>query len=78
MGIRVRMDSRASNSDGRAMIGSCLGRKPRVVETMKAGRVVSSGRVSVSTSKVGRGVDREPILNFGLRDKGASFEIKSS
>lgn len=32
------------------MIGSARGRKPRVVETMKAGRVMSSGLVSLRTS----------------------------
>ena len=61
IGIRVRIDSRTSNSDGNSMRGSCRGRKPLVVETMKAGSDMSSGFVSLRTSKCGEGV-RDPIL----------------
>lgn len=64
IGIRVRIDSRTSNSAGSLIIGSWRGKKPRVVLTMNAGRVVSSGLVSVRTGKerdeeVG---PREPML----------------
>lgn len=45
-------------------MGSVRGRKPLVVETMKAGRVVSSGWVSERTLKVGTGAEMEPILNL--------------
>lgn len=47
------MDSSASKSAGRLTSGLARGRKPRVVETMKAGSVVSVGRVSVRMGKVG-------------------------
>lgn len=65
MGIRERIDSRAANSDGRWTIGSCRGRKPRLVDTMNAGSVVSSGLVSRSTSKAGL-VAVEPMVEEGL------------
>ena len=61
IGIRVSIDSSTSNSDGSSMMGSCRGRKPLVVETMKAGRDTSSGFVSRSTSKCKEGA-RDPIL----------------
>lgn len=44
-------------------MGCIRGRKPRVVETMKAGRVVLLGWGSMRTGKGGMG--REPIM-FGL------------
>ena len=66
IGIRARIDSRTSNSDGSAMMGSCRGRNPRVVETMKAGRVVSFGFVSRRTLKV-KGGAIDPILKIVQR-----------
>jgi hypothetical protein len=38
------------------------GRKPRVVDTMKAGRDMSSGLVSSRTGKEGMGCPREPMV----------------
>ncbi len=67
-GIRVRIDSRMSKSAGSETTGSCLGRKPRVVETMKAGREVSSGLVSLRTSKAG-GEATDPILKQGIEKR---------
>jgi hypothetical protein len=61
MGIRVRIASRTSNSAGSLIMGSSRGRNPRVVETMKAGRVVSSGFVSLRTLNEREGPS-EPIL----------------
>ena len=61
IGIRVKIDSSALKSVGRLMIGSWRGRNPRVVDTIKAGRVVSSGLVSRRTLKDNEGA-REPIL----------------
>lgn len=61
IGMRARIDSRTSNSAGSLMTGSWRGRKPRVVETMKAGRVVSSGLVSRRTLKLREGAI-DPIL----------------
>lgn len=40
-----------SNSEGKVTIGFIRGRNPLVVETMKAGRDTSSGRVSSRTLK---------------------------
>ena len=51
--MRVKIDSRASNSAGSCTTGSALGRNPRVVETMKAGREVSSGLVEWRMGKLG-------------------------
>jgi hypothetical protein len=61
IGIRLKIDSSASNSPGRLMMGSERGKKPRVVETMNAGSVVSSGLVSLRTLKEDEG-PMEPIL----------------
>lgn len=60
MGMRWRRDSRGAKSEGRVAMGCIRGRKPRVVETMKAGRVVLVDWGSVRTGK--GGVGREPIL----------------
>lgn len=47
------------------MIGSVRGRKPLVVDTMKAGSELSSGLVSLRTSKCGRGVGViEPMMQM--------------
>ena len=51
MGILCSRDSSASNSAGSVTMGSMRGRNPRVVDTMNAGSVVSSGLVSSRTSK---------------------------
>lgn len=70
IGMRMRMDSSISNSAGSSMMGSCRGRKPLVVDTMKAGIVVSSGLVSRRTVKGGEAAI-DPIL--GMRsDQRAS------
>lgn len=46
-------------------MGSVRGRKPLVVETIKAGREKSSGRVSSKTRKGGLLVEMEPIFGVG-------------
>jgi len=77
MGMRVRIDSRMLKSSGSETMGSARGRKPLVVETMNAGRVVSRGLVSPKTSKDKAGVI-EPILIKccpGLRDFTKVWEI---
>ena len=61
IGIRHRIDSKTLKSDGSSIIDSCRGRNPRVVETVKAGRVASCGLVSRRTSKCGEGAT-DPIL----------------
>lgn len=66
MGIRTRIDSSRSNSDGKLTTGSWRGRKPRVVETMKAGSVVSSGLVSLRTLKEREGpIDPMMMVKIG-------------
>lgn len=62
IGMRERIDSRTSNSAGRCTTGSCRGKNPRVVETIKAGSLVSSGFVSWRTVKDDVGDTKEPIL----------------
>ncbi len=64
IGMRVRMDSRTSNSAGSCSTGSCRGRNPRVVETMKAGSVVSSGFVSRRTLKGGVRGPKDPMMEI--------------
>jgi hypothetical protein len=71
-GIRVRMDSSTSNSAGSSTMGSCRGRKPRIVETMNAGSVVSSGLVSRRTSN-DRDGPRDPITR---REVGLLGELE--
>jgi hypothetical protein len=61
IGIRVKIDSRISNSAGSLTIGLERGRKPRVVDTMKAGNDLSSGLVSRRTLKEREG-PAEPML----------------
>lgn len=52
------------------MIGSVRGRKPLVVDTMKAGNELSSGLVSLRTSKCGREVGViEPMVKMSIEDE---------
>ena len=76
MGIRVKIDSSASNSEGKRMMGFDRGRKPRVVETMNAGRVVSSGLVSRRTLKEDEG-PMEPMVE-ALGDKWGLGEAEKA
>jgi len=74
-GMRVRIDSRTSNSAGRCTTGSCRGKNPRVVETIKAGRVVSSGFVSQRTLKEVLNGPREPMIKGYDNDSGFNYDI---
>lgn len=52
------------------MIGSARGRKPLVVDTMKAGNELSFGLVSLRTSKCGREVGViEPMVDMASKDE---------
>lgn len=58
-------------------MGSARGRKPLVVDTIKAGRELSSGLVSLRTSKCGRGVGViEPMIDIDWKDEWESCNFK--
>ena len=57
MGMRESKDSSASKSGGSWTTGSERGRNPLVVETIKAGRELSLGLVSVRTLNLGAGLE---------------------
>ena len=61
MGMRERIDSRRMNSVGRLTTGSCRGRNPLVVDTMKAGSAWSLGLVSARTLNL-RGADGDIVV----------------
>lgn len=63
IGMRVKIDSRTSNSAGSFTTGSSRGKNPRVVETMKAGSEVSSGLVSLRTLNERVGAT-EPMMSI--------------
>lgn len=66
IGMRDRMHSRISKSAGSLTMGSWRGRNPRVVETMKEGRVVSSGLVSCRTLK--ESGPAEPMIKLAVEE----------
>lgn len=76
--LRVKIDSRISNSAGSSTIGSARGRNPLVVDTMNAGSVGSFGFVSPRTSNVNEGVTEPMMLSIGKKRVASrkTFRIK--